>query len=42
MRYLAVSLPKTRDGLSADDLDKRYREAMYGGRQASGFFREDI
>lgn len=44
MRYLAVSLPKTRDGLSAEDLDKRYREAMYGGngRQTSGFFREDI
>lgn len=30
MRYLSVSLPKTRDGLSAEDLDKRYREAMYG------------
>ena len=44
MRYLAVSLPKTRDGLSAEDLDKRYREAVYGGngRQATGFFREDI
>lgn len=29
-RYMAVSLPKTRDGLSADDLDKRYNETMYG------------
>lgn len=42
MRYLAISLPKTRDGLSAEDLDKRYREAMYGGRQGTGFFRQDI
>ncbi len=41
MRYLAISLPKTRDGLSAEELDKRYREAMYGTRH-SGFFREDI
>lgn len=31
MRYLCISLPKTRDGLSAEDLDKRYREAMYEG-----------
>jgi len=42
MRYLAISLPKTRDGLSAEDLEKRYQAAMYGGRQSSGFFREDI
>jgi hypothetical protein len=28
MRYLAVSLSKTRDGLSAEELDKRYYEAM--------------
>lgn len=41
MRYLAVSLPKTRDGLSAEDLDKRYRETVYGTTQR-GFFREDI
>ncbi len=41
MRYLAISLPKTRDGLSAEELDKRYREAMYGTRH-SGFFREDM
>lgn len=30
MRYLCISLPKTRDGLSAEDLEKRYLEAMYG------------
>lgn len=29
-RYLAVSIPKTRDGLSAQELDKRYREAVFG------------
>ena len=30
MRYLCVSLPKTRDGSSPEDIDRRYREAMYG------------
>lgn len=30
MRYLAISLPKTRDGLSAEELNKRYEEAMMG------------
>lgn len=30
MRYLCVSLPKTKDGLSAEDLERRYREAVYG------------
>jgi hypothetical protein len=29
-RYLAVSLPKTRDSLSPEDLDKRYQNAVYG------------
>ena len=29
-RYLAISLPKTRDGLSAEELDARYRKAMLG------------
>lgn len=28
MRYLAVSLPKTADGLTPEALDQRYREAM--------------
>lgn len=30
MRYLSISLPKTRDGLSADDLEKMRYEAIYG------------
>lgn len=30
MRYLCISLPKTRDGLSPEDLEKRYNEAVYG------------
>lgn len=30
MRYLCISLPKMRDGLTAEDLERRYREAMYG------------
>jgi hypothetical protein len=30
-RYLCVSLSKTRDGLSAQDLDKRYNEAILQG-----------
>jgi hypothetical protein len=29
-RYLAVSLPKTKDSLSSEDLDANYRRAMYG------------
>lgn len=30
MRYLCISLPKTRDGLTPEELDKRYNEAYYG------------
>ena len=30
-RYLCVSLPKTKDGLSAEELDRRYNEAMLKG-----------
>ena len=43
MRYLALSLPKTRDGLSAEELDRRYAKAR-GGSQANlpRFFRDDI
>jgi len=37
MRYLCVSLPKTRDGLSPEELDRRYNEAMYGGSLPSVF-----
>jgi len=29
-RYLCVSLPKTRDGLSSEELDARYNKSMYG------------
>ena len=38
-RYMCVSLPKTRDGLSAEELDKNYREAMYGSPELPSFFR---
>lgn len=31
MRYLCISLPKTRDGLSAEELDRRYYETIYQG-----------
>lgn len=30
MRYLCISLPKTSDGTSPEELDRRYRDAMYG------------
>ena len=41
MRYLAVSLPKTRDGGSPEELEKRYQEAMYGSQgQLPSFFRD--
>ena len=30
MRYLCMSLPKTRDGISAEELDRRHREAIMG------------
>ena len=29
-RYLAISLPKTRDGCSPEDLEKRYQKAVWG------------
>ena len=32
MRYLCVSLPKTRRGTTPEELDARYREAMYGNQ----------
>ena len=41
MRYLAVSLPKTRDSGSPEELEKRYQEAMYGSQgQLPSFFRD--
>lgn len=39
MRYLCLSLSKTRDGLSAKDLDDRYKAAMSGGSNLPPFFR---
>lgn len=43
MRYLCISLPKTRDGLSAEELDKRYNEAMYGtNADMPSVFRDDL
>jgi len=41
MRYLAVSLRKVKSGTTADDLEKRYREARYGGNDnVPHFFRD--
>lgn len=43
MRYLCISLPKTRDGLSAEDLDRRYQEAMLGSNAGMpSVFRNDL
>lgn len=43
MRYLCISLPKTADGLSAEELDKRYREAVYGeNSNMPAIFRDDL
>lgn len=42
-RYLCVSLPKVRDGASPQELDKRYREAMYGEQgNMPNIFRDDL
>lgn len=41
MRYLCISLPKTRDGLSSEDIDRNYYEARYGTNSIlPGFFRD--
>lgn len=41
-RYLCISLPKTRDGLSAEELDKRYYQSQYGSQaNLPAFFRDD-
>ena len=43
MRYLCISHPKTRDGLSAEGLEKRYQEAMYGDQgNMPSVFRDDF
>lgn len=43
MRYLCVSLPRTRDGLTPEELDARYQEAMYGNQGSlPSVFRDDL
>ena len=43
MRYLCASLPKTRDGLSPERLDKLYNETMYGhNANMPSIFRDDL
>lgn len=43
MRYLAITLPKTKDGLSPEDLDRRYNEAMLGSNSnMPSVFRTDL
>jgi hypothetical protein len=39
MRYLALTLPKTKDTTSAQELEQRYRSAMYGEENLPDFFR---
>lgn len=43
MRYLCLSLPKTRDGLTPEQLEKRYRQAVYGEQDnMPAVFRTDL
>ncbi len=43
MRYLAISLPKTKDGATPEDLENRYREAIYGPQNnLPSVFRTDL
>jgi hypothetical protein len=43
MRYMCAALPKCRTGTSPEDLDKRYREAMYGSNSnMPNVFRDDV
>lgn len=43
MRYLCLALPKTQDGMSAQDLSKRYRETLYGDQgNMPAVFRDDL
>lgn len=43
MRYLCISLYKTRDDISAQDLEKQYQEAVYGSTSnIPSFFRGDL
>jgi len=44
MRYLCISLPKTRDSLSPQELERRYQETLGGGDQSHlpPVFRTDL
>lgn len=42
LRYLCLSLPLLRGNSSPQDLDRRYKEAMFGDRPTSGFFSDDV
>jgi phage terminase large subunit len=43
LRYLCISLPKTRDGLSPEELDRRYQEAILGSSaHLPAIFRDDL
>lgn len=43
LRYLALSLPKTRDGLGPEELQKRYEEAVLGhNANMPAIFRDDL
>lgn len=41
LRYLAISLPKTADGLTAEELDRRYQQAMSGTHSTMPHFFRD-
>jgi phage terminase large subunit len=43
MRYLCISLPKTRDTLTPEELTQRHREAVYGQKSVlPHIFRDDV
>lgn len=43
MRYLCAALPKTKDGMSQADVDRKRAEALYGvSENHTGFFRQDL
>lgn len=37
MRYLAIALPKIRDGLTQEDIDRKYKEKLYGSDMPKEF-----
>ena len=43
LRYLCISLPKTQDGLSPEDLQRRYQDVRYGQNSSlPSIFRDDL